>query len=93
MKVTAIPAPTADPVRVSNFFEKAVEHEESTTKAIYNGVKLAHTKEDWVTWSFLPWFLMEQVEEENIAISLLDKIKIAGGKKPDWVCCVYLIKI
>ncbi len=29
----------------------------------------------------MQWFVNEQTEEENLAISLLDKIKIAGGEK------------
>ena len=36
---------------------------------------------DWATWFFMQWFVKEQTEEENHAISLLDKIKIAGGEK------------
>jgi ferritin len=81
VKVTAIPAPAANPVSVNNCFEKVFEHEVSNTKAIYNLVKLSHTEEDWATWNFLQWFVKEQTEEENLAISLLDKIKIAGGEK------------
>ena len=81
VKVIAIPAPTTDPVSVNNCFEKVFEHEVSNTKAIYNLVKLSHNEEDWATWNFLQWFVKEQTEEENLAISLLDKIKIAGGEK------------
>jgi ferritin len=81
VKVTAIPAPAADPVSVNNCFEKVFDHEVSNTKAIYNLVKLSHNEEDWATWSFMQWFVKEQTEEENLAISLLDKIKIAGGEK------------
>lgn len=81
VKVTAIPAPTADPENVNNCFEKVFEHEVSNTTAIYKIVKLSHNEEDWATWSFMQWFVKEQTEEENLAISLLDKIKIAGGEK------------
>jgi len=80
-KVTAIPAPTADPMSVNNCFEKVFEQEVSNTKAIYALVKLSLNEEDWATWNFLQWFVKEQTEEENLAISLLDKIKIAGGEK------------
>ncbi|MEP6725527.1 MAG: ferritin, partial [Bacteroidota bacterium] len=33
------------------------------------------------TWNFMQWFVKEQTEEESLALSLLDKIKIAGGVK------------
>ncbi|MEP7197500.1 MAG: ferritin [Saprospiraceae bacterium] len=81
VKVTAIPAPTSDPVSVNNCFEKVFEHEVQNTKAIYKLVKMSLTEEDWATWNFIQWFVKEQTEEENLAISLLDKIKIAGGEK------------
>jgi ferritin len=29
----------------------------------------------------MQWFVTEQIEEETLAINLLDKIKIAGGEK------------
>jgi ferritin len=31
-------------------------------------------------WNFLQWFVKEQIEEENLASLLLDKIKIVGEK-------------
>jgi ferritin len=37
--------------------------------------------EDWASWNFLQWFVKEQIEEENLASLLLDKIKIVGGEK------------
>ena len=36
---------------------------------------------DWATWNFMQWFVREQTEEENLAIELLDMIKVAGGKE------------
>ena len=81
VKVTSIPAPTADPVSVNNCFEKVFEQECDNTKAIYKLVKMSLKEEDWATWNFMQWFVKEQTEEENLAISLLDKIKIAGGEK------------
>jgi hypothetical protein len=37
--VTAIPAPTTDPISVNNCFEKVFEHELDNTKSIYKVVK------------------------------------------------------
>ena len=79
--VTAIPAPTSDTVSVNNCFEKVFEQEVDNTKSIYKLVKMSLKEEDWATWNFIQWFVKEQTEEENLAISLLDKIKIAGGEK------------
>ena len=80
VKVTAIPAPASDPTSVNNCFEKVFEHEIDNTNSIYKVVKMALDEEDWATWNFLQWFVKEQIEEENLASSLMDKIKIAGGE-------------
>src|SRR5215217_7242218 len=77
--IQAIPAPDSDPVNVYNCFEKVFEQEVSNTKAVYRIVKMSLEEEDWATWNFMQWFVKEQVEEETLALNLLDKIKIAGG--------------
>ena len=38
-------------------------------------------KEYWRIWNFMQWFVKEQIEEETLAMTLLDKLKIAGGEK------------
>lgn len=79
--VTAIPAPGDEPKNVNDCFENVFKQEVDNTKAIYALVKMSLTEEDWASWNFLQWFVKEQVEEETLALSLLDKIKIAGGDK------------
>jgi ferritin len=81
VKVTAIPAPPADPVSVHDCFEKVFEQEVDNTKAIYGVVKMSFDEGDWATWHFMQWFVKEQTEEETLALNLLDKVKIAGGEK------------
>ena len=81
MHIVAIPAPPENPLSINSCFEKIFAHEVDNTKAIYKLVKMSHDEEDWATWSFMQWFVKEQTEEETLAMSLLDKIKIAGGEK------------
>jgi ferritin len=71
VEVTAIPAPPENPVNINNCFEKVFEHEVDNTKAIYKVVKLSHEEEDWATYNFMQWFVLEQVEEETLAMNLL----------------------
>ena len=80
-KIEAIPAPDGDPTSVNNCFEKVFAQEIDNTKAIYRITKMSHDEGDWATWNFMQWFVKEQVEEETLAMKLLDKIKIAGGEK------------
>jgi ferritin len=81
VKVTAIPAPFKNPTSLNNCFEKVYEHEVDNTNSIYKVVKLSLSEGDWATWNFMQWFVKEQIEEETLAMNLLDKIKIAGGEK------------
>lgn len=78
--VTAIPAPPSDPSSINNCFEKVFQHEVDNTNAVYNIVNLAHEERDWATFNFMQWFVKEQLEEETLAQSLMNKIKIAGGE-------------
>lgn len=39
---------------------------------------MSHDEEDWATWNFMHWFVKEQIEEETLALKLIDKIKLAG---------------
>ena len=83
VKVTAIPAPPPNPANIQHCFEKIFEHEVDNTNAVYKLVKMSFTEEDWATWNFMQWFVKEQTEEETLALQLLDKVKIAGGKDID----------
>ena len=81
VKITAIPAPPEAPVSINNCFEKAFTHEVDNTKAVYKIVKMSFDEEDWATWNFMQWFVKEQTEEETLVMTLLNKMKIAGGDK------------
>jgi ferritin len=81
VEVSPVPAPPENPVRLFDCFEKIFQHEVDNTKAIYEVAKISHIEEDWATWNFMQWFVNEQVEEETLAMNLLDKMKIAGGEK------------
>lgn len=79
VKIEAVPAPPKHPTSIQHCFEEIFNQEVDNTKGIYKLVKLSFEEEDWATWHFMQWFVKEQTEEETLALSLLDKIKIAGG--------------
>ncbi len=77
--VTAIPAPPENPQNINHCFEKVFSHEVDNTNSIYKVVKMSLDEEDWATWNFMQWFVKEQIEEETLALDLMDKLKISGG--------------
>ena len=81
VKISTIPAPGPNPADINNCFEKVFQQEVINTNAIYKLVKMSLDAEDWATFNFLQYFVKEQTEEETLAISILDKLKISGGAK------------
>lgn len=91
-KVTALSAPPKDPKNLQDCFEKIFQHEVDNTTAIYEIVNLSSEEKDWATWNFAQWFVKEQIEEETLALDLLDKLKVAGGSKASDESLLYLDK-
>jgi ferritin len=59
-------------------FEQVYEHEQMVTGLINSLVDLALEISDHATNNFLQWFVAEQVEEEESASGVLQKVKMAG---------------
>ncbi len=79
--ITAIPATGSEPKGMTDCFDKVFKHEVDNTEKIYKLVDVAFEEKDWATWNFLQWFVNEQIEEETLAMNLIDKLKIAGGDR------------
>ena len=62
-------------------FNDTYKHEKQITGYINEIVDNALTEKDFATFSFLQWFVTEQVEEESTALMILDKIKLIGDNK------------
>ena len=59
-------------------FEHVLSHEQMVTGLINDLVNLAIDEKDHATNNFLQWFVEEQVEEEENAMEILAKVKLAG---------------
>jgi ferritin len=62
-------------------FEDVLKHEEFITASINELYFIAVTEKDYTTGNFLQWFINEQLEEENLVHSILDKMKLTGDDK------------
>lgn len=70
-----VPNEWDSPVEV---FEETYEHEQKVTSLINNLVDLAKSENDHATLNMLQWFIDEQVEEEDSADEILQKLKLIG---------------
>lgn len=80
-KVEAVTEHKKLPKSMSECFDMVFQHEVDNTNAIYGLVNQSMEEKDWATWNFAQWFVKEQTEEEKLALSLIDKLKIAGGDR------------
>ncbi len=62
-------------------FEHVFAHEQKVTGLINNLVDLSIKESDHASTNFLQWYVAEQVEEEETASGVLQRIKLAGDSK------------
>ena len=75
-----IKAPESSFGSIKELFEKALAHERIVTDRIDKIATLAQNEKDHATYSFVQWFVDEQVEEEASVEEILAKINIAGNQ-------------
>lgn len=79
-----IPALKQPPVAFKDLvdvFTSLLEHEISVTESINGLVGLCLDERDYTTHNFIQWYVAEQLEEEALARTILDKIKLIGNDK------------
>lgn len=76
LKELSKPAITAE--NVTEVFEKVLEHERFITKSIHSLYDLAKEEDDYPLQTLLHWFIDEQVEEEESAQFILERLKMIG---------------
>ncbi len=66
---------------LENVFQLLLEHELGVTESINNLVDICLQEKDYTTHNFIQWYVSEQLEEEALARTILDKIKLIGNDK------------
>jgi ferritin len=62
-------------------FEEIYSHEQLVTSEINNLVGICYDEKDFTTQNFLQWYVEEQIEEESLFSTILDKLNLLGGDK------------
>ena len=76
--LTAIDAPPTKWKSILDVFENTLSHEQKVTGLINDLVNLALKEKDHASQIFLQWFVSEQVEEEDSADEIVQKLKLIG---------------
>ena len=81
----AIVPPLEQPIltfpSLKNAFESLLKHEVHVSQSINNLVDAAMQEKDFATHNFLQWYVAEQIEEEQLARKLNDKLEMIGEDK------------
>jgi len=80
-RVQDLSAPKAEFGTFKDMFEELLEHEMKVSASINELVHIALEERDYATHNFLQWYVAEQIEEEAVARTILDKINLIGNDK------------
>ncbi|NBC26422.1 MAG: ferritin [Bacteroidetes bacterium] len=81
-KAPSVTGPDTEFNSYRHLFERSLELEKENTRLIDDLVDAAREANDHATEQFLQWYVDEQVEEEELFRSILDKLNILGDKGP-----------
>lgn len=79
-----IPALKAQPQSfesVQFVFEEVLKHEIIVSTEINKLVGICLSEKDYTTHNFLQWYVAEQIEEEALARTILDKLRLVGTEQ------------
>ncbi len=73
--------PESEYKSVQKVFEQIYDHEKMISDKINQLVGICYEEKDFTTVNFLQWYVAEQIEEENLFGTILDKLNLLGGDK------------
>src|SRR5690606_7563355 len=79
--IPGLKTPPKEFKNLENVFQLLLEHELGVTESINNVVDICLQEKDYSTHNFIQWYVSEQLEEEALARTILDKIKLIGNDK------------
>lgn len=66
---------------LTQVFDQFLLHEEAVTKKVNDVVAICLEEKDHSTNNFMQWFVSEQIEEEAVVRTLIDKLRLIGDEK------------
>lgn len=79
--VPQLPQPPLEFAGLSEVFQNLLNHEIMVTQEINNVVDICLQEKDYTTHNFMQWYVSEQIEEEGLARTIMDKLNMIGTDK------------
>jgi ferritin len=79
-----VPALAKPPVKFESLnavFQNLLEHEVNVSNEINKLVEICLKEKDYTTHNFMQWYVAEQIEEEALARTIMDKLNLIGDDK------------
>ncbi|MEL0455168.1 ferritin [Flavobacteriaceae bacterium SZ-1-7] len=80
-KISELKAPNVTFNSFKDMFKELFNHEVFVSESINELVHITLQEKDYATHNFLQWYVAEQIEEEAMARTILDKINMIGDDK------------
>jgi ferritin len=77
--IPGLKSPQKEFKSLENVFKLLLKHELMVTESINNLVDVCLQEKDYTTHNFVQWYVSEQLEEEALARTILDKIMLING--------------
>lgn len=78
-EIAAVSIPPKEFNDLKNVFESLLSHEIRVTESINELVDVCLQEKDYTTHNFVQWYVSEQLEEEALARTMLDKLRLIGN--------------
>ena len=79
--VPALSQPPKEFAGITEMFNSLLQHEISITNKINDLVAATLEERDYTTHNFLQWYVSEQIEEEALARTVMDKLNLIDNDK------------
>ncbi|MGG9970398.1 ferritin [Ferruginibacter sp. SUN002] len=79
--IPALQQPALTFVSLKKAFEELLKHELAVSESINDLVDISLQEKDYATHNFLQWYVMEQMEEEKLAMDCNAKLEMIGDDR------------
>lgn len=79
--IPALKQPGTNFKTITEIFKALLDSETKVTNEINGVVDLCLKEKDYTTHNFMQWYVSEQIEEEALARTLIDKLNLIGSDK------------
>ena len=73
--------PATEYKSLTDLFQTLLDHEVMVSNEINNLVDICLSEKDYTTHNFMQWYVAEQIEEEALARTIMDKLNMIGEDK------------